>query len=143
MIISGFLLFFIKLLFWTDLHNNFGLSTYFCKDMTQDVSKNKSNTGYEIYQKFPFQFVLRRHITLWQFVGAPWSWSVLPLPKLQTLKDGEMRFYNMILKDYHTFWIFRIILYLILDTKFIKKFCFSLFWGVTLHSLWQFVGEVR
>ena len=38
--------------------------------MSQDVSKNKSNAGYEIYQKIPFQFVLRRHITLWQFVGA-------------------------------------------------------------------------
>ena len=29
-----------------------------------------SNSGYEIYQEIIFQFVLRRHITLWQFVGA-------------------------------------------------------------------------
>ena len=29
-----------------------------------------SNSGYEIYQKIIFQFVLKRHITLWQFVGA-------------------------------------------------------------------------
>ena len=29
-----------------------------------------SNSGYEIYRMIIFQFVLRRHITLWQFVGA-------------------------------------------------------------------------
>ena len=29
-----------------------------------------SNSGYEIYRIIIFQFVLRRHITLWQFVGA-------------------------------------------------------------------------
>jgi hypothetical protein len=29
-----------------------------------------SKYGNKIYQKIIFQFVLRRHITLWQFVGA-------------------------------------------------------------------------
>jgi drug/metabolite transporter (DMT)-like permease len=31
---------------------------------------NYSKSGYEIYRQIIFQFVLRRHITLWQFVGA-------------------------------------------------------------------------
>ena len=37
--------------------------------MLQGLSRNKSYSG-NIYQKIIFQFVLRRHITLWQFVGA-------------------------------------------------------------------------
>ena len=37
--------------------------------MLQGLSRNKSYSG-NIYQKIIFQFVLKRHITLWQFVGA-------------------------------------------------------------------------
>ena len=57
-----------------------------------DISNNfVPKSGYEIYQKNTFQFVLRRHITLWQFVGAALIVISIAIAKTPDTKDGNFR----------------------------------------------------
>ena len=98
-----------------------------------------SSSGYKIYQEIIFQFVLRRHITLWQFVGAALIVISIAIAKTPDLK----RWGNEIIE-----YDFTRQRYIILN-YFISKSGYEIYHKIMFQfvlrrhiTLWQFVGAV-